>query len=397
MTVLSITLGISLLVSLLLVFTQRWHGRFSLDHTVGVQKHHTQPTPRIGGVAIVASMVVAWSLSGPGVQALLGPMLLAGVPAFGAGLLEDITKKVGVAARLLATMVSGAAACWLTGLAVNRVDIWLLDDLLAYAPVAVIFTAFAVAGVANAINIIDGFNGLSTGTVLIILAALGAIAGLEGDTALAGTCALLGAAVAGFWVINFPMGKLFLGDGGAYFVGFALAWLSVLLPVRNAAVSPWVVLLACAYPIIEVLYSVWRRRRHRQPAGAPDSLHLHSLVKTQVILPRLRHWPARMRNAAVSPLVWLYAALPATLAVWLAEAPVPALAAALVACVLVYHAIYQRLLRRALQHHAHESTIVTEALSTLPGELGEAPAASPLPHAHPHPLPTQPAGPSHCF
>jgi UDP-N-acetylmuramyl pentapeptide phosphotransferase/UDP-N-acetylglucosamine-1-phosphate transferase len=340
-----------------------------MDHTAGVQKFHTKPTPRIGGVAIVAGMVAAWSQAAPDVQALLGPLLLASVPAFAAGLLEDVTKKVGVAARLLATMVSGALACWLTGIALNRVDIWLVDDLLAYAPAAVLFTAFAVAGVANAINIIDGFNGLSTGSVLIILVALGSIAGVEGDAALAATCALLGAAVAGFWLVNFPLGKLFLGDGGAYFVGFALAWLSVLLLMRNTAVSPWVVLLACAYPVTEVLYSVWRRRRHKQPTGAPDSLHLHSLVKTQVIVPRFGHWPARMRNAAVSPVVWLYAALPATLAVWLAEAAVPVVAGALAACVLVYHFIYQRLLLRAVQDKPAKSDLAAQALGEIPGEL----------------------------
>jgi UDP-N-acetylmuramyl pentapeptide phosphotransferase/UDP-N-acetylglucosamine-1-phosphate transferase len=369
MTVLLITLGVSLLASLLLVFTKHWHGRFSMDHTAGVQKFHTKPTPRIGGVAIVAGVVAGWSQAPEATTALLGPLLLASVPAFAAGLLEDVTKKVGVAARLLATMVSGALACWLTGIALNRVDIWLVDDLLAYAPAAVLFTAFAVAGVANAINIIDGFNGLSTGSVLIILVALGSIAGVEGDAALAATCALLGAAVAGFWLVNFPLGKLFLGDGGAYFVGFALAWLSVLLLMRNTAVSPWVVLLACAYPVTEVLYSVWRRRRHKQPTGAPDSLHLHSLVKTQLIVPRFGHWPARMRNAAVSPVVWLYAALPATLAVWLAEAAVPVVAGALAACVLVYHFIYQRLLQRAKRNQRREIGIVAEALSTQTSKL----------------------------
>ncbi len=355
MTALLLTAGVSLIVSLLLVCTQGWHGRYSMDGTAGVQKSHTVPTPRIGGVAIVAGMAAAWAWAAADVQALLAPLLLASVPAFAAGLLEDITKKVGVTARLLATMVSGLVACWLTGIALNRVDVWLADDLLAYAPAAMLFTAFAVAGVANAINIIDGFNGLSSGTVLIILLALGSIAGLEGDAALATACALLGAAVLGFWLVNFPLGKIFLGDGGAYFVGFALAWLCVLLLMRNPAVSPWVVLLACAYPVTEVLYSVWRRRRQKQPSGMADSLHLHSLLKSQVILPRLPHWPARIRNAAVSPLVWIYAALPATLAVWLAEATVLATASAVVVCVLVYHFIYRRLLRMHARLSARHS------------------------------------------
>lgn len=350
MSALLLTLGVSLMVSLMLVFTKHWHGHLSMDHTTGVQKFHTKPTPRVGGVAIVAGMVAAWSQAAPDVRALLGPLLLASVPAFGSGLLEDVTKKVGVAARLLATMVSGALAWWITGIALDRVDIWLVDDLLVYAPVAIVFTAFAVAGVANAINIIDGFNGLSSGSALIILVALGSIAGLQGDTALASACALLGAAVAGFWLVNFPLGKLFLGDGGAYFVGFALAWLSVLLLMRHPSVSPWVVLLACAYPVTEVLYSVWRRRRQRQPTGAPDSLHMHSLIKTQVIMRWLPHWKPRMRNAAVSPLMWMYAALPAGLAVALEDAPAWAAIAALAVCVFWYHFSYQFLSRSAQLH-----------------------------------------------
>ncbi|MBD3894141.1 glycosyltransferase [Hydrogenophaga sp.] len=363
---------VSLGVSLLLVFTKHWHGHFSMDHTAGVQKFHTKPTPRIGGVGVAAGLVAAWALASADVQTLLQPLLLASVPAFAAGLLEDITKKVGVSARLLATMVSGALACWLTGVALNRVDVPLLDDLLAWGPAAVLFTAFAVAGVANAVNIIDGFNGLSSGTVLVILAALGSLAGLQGDTPLALVCAVLGAAVLGFWLVNFPLGKIFLGDGGAYLVGFALAWLAVLLVMRHPGVSPWLVLLACAYPVTEVLYSVWRRLRQRLPTGAPDNLHLHSLIKTQVIMRWLAHWNPRLRNAAVSPLLWLYAALPAGLAVALEGAPVWAAIAALLVCVHWYHLIYQLLARRAQLH-------------PLPDGAPSPPQARPRPQPKPRP------------
>ena len=61
------------------MLTQRWHGRFSLDGAVGVQKMHTQPTPRIGGVAIVLGLLAVYHHASIDVQALLGPMLLAGI------------------------------------------------------------------------------------------------------------------------------------------------------------------------------------------------------------------------------------------------------------------------------------------------------------------------------
>lgn len=345
MSHLLIVASVSLAVCLMLMVTKSWHGHFSMDHTEGVQKFHTIPTPRIGGVAIFVGMLVGWYLAPAEQRSLLTPLMLASVPAFAFGLLEDVTKRVGVTARLLATMTSGGLACLISGIAISRADVPGLDQLLIFWPVAVLFTAFAVGGIANAINIIDGFNGLSSGTVMIILASLATIAHANGDTALTGVCMLLSAAVFGFWLVNFPLGKLFLGDGGAYFTGFAIAWIEVLLVVRNPGVSPWVMLLATAYPVIEVMYSVWRRYRYKQPAGAPDNLHLHSIIKTQLIRPALAKWPPNLMNAAVSPLLWLYAALPAWLAISLSGQTVWILAAATLLCVLVYHFLYVLLSR----------------------------------------------------
>lgn len=340
-------LAVSFAVSLLLVLTKHWHGRFTFDHTHGVQKFHTKPTPRIGGVGVAAGLVTVSAMALEDVNALLNPLLLAAIPAFAAGLWEDLTKRIGVVTRLTATMLSGTLAWWLTDIALDHVHIPLVDDLLALTPAAVLFTAFAVAGVANAVNIIDGFNGLASGTVLVLLASLASMAHAQGDLPLTLAFVSLGAAVLGFWLVNFPLGKIFLGDGGAYLVGFALAWLCVLLMMRHPNVSPWVVLLACAYPVTEVLYSMWRRHRLRQPAGAPDNLHLHSLVKTQIILRHIPHWPPRLRNAAVSPLMWVGASLPAGVAVLLVNAPVWVPAAALGGCVLIYHAVYRWLARMA--------------------------------------------------
>jgi UDP-N-acetylmuramyl pentapeptide phosphotransferase/UDP-N-acetylglucosamine-1-phosphate transferase len=376
-----IVLAVSFFTSLVLVFTKHWHGHFSMDHTHGVQKFHTKPTPRIGGVGIAVGLVTALALAPHETSELLGPLLIAGIPAFVAGLLEDVTKKVGVVPRLLATMLSGAIACSITGIALNRVGIPLINDWLVYGPLAVAFTAFAAAGVANAINIIDGFNGLSSGTSLIVLLALGTMAGTQGDTALALTCAFVAMPILGFWVVNFPLGKLFLGDGGAYLVGFALAWLSVLLLMRNPSVSPWAALLACGYPVIEVLYSVWRRWRDKVPAGAPDSLHLHSLVKMQVVMRFAPHWNPRLRNAAVSPVMWTFAALPAVLAVVLEGSSRLVLATAFVACGVLYHLVYRHLAIRAQRFPIPDSDLaklnmqVENASSAVNPKTPESPAA----------------------
>jgi len=118
----------------------------------------------------------------------------------------------------------------------------------------------------------------------------------------------------------------------------------VLLPMRNPAVSPWASLLVCAYPIVEVMYSIVRRLHSRHSAGEPDRRHLHSLVATQVIPKLLPSLHPALQNSSVSVIMWLCAAVPALAAIafhhstgWLV------LCAA--AVVVTYHLIYRRVAR----------------------------------------------------
>jgi len=353
MTATWIALLTSLLVAALLVATQRWHGRFTHDHTRGVQKFHVHPTPRIGGVAILAGLVVGTALLDTASAQVLQPTLLAGLVALGIGLVEDVTRKVGVRQRLLATMASGVLAWWLTGISLGRLDVIGLDVALTWLPLSVAITAVAVGGVANAVNIIDGFNGLASGAVMIALLALAAMARLSGDTALAGACLLIAAATLGFFALNFPFGKLFLGDGGAYLLGFLLAWMAILLVDRNPAVSPWAPLLACSYPIMETLYSVTRRTLRRENPGQPDRNHLHSLIGVRLIRPHTGHWPIHWRNAIVAPFGWLIAASTGGLAIVFMHST-GALIVVWLGCSLAYMAWHRGLARSCKEVHASE-------------------------------------------
>jgi UDP-N-acetylmuramyl pentapeptide phosphotransferase/UDP-N-acetylglucosamine-1-phosphate transferase len=331
--------AVSLACSLLLVLTTRWHGRYSLDATHGVQKFHITPTPRIGGAAIMLGLWLSLGVLNDEQQDLLLPVLVSAMPAFVFGLAEDLTRNVSVRARLLATMASGVC-CWgLTGVTLLHVGVAPLDMMLTWLPASVLFTAVAVGGVANAVNIIDGFNGLASGAVLIGMAALGVIAQDAGDAALAQLCFVVCAVTAGFFVVNFPFGKLFLGDGGAYLLGFLLAWLSVMLVYRNPLVSPWAPLLACGYPIFETVFTIVRRLWCRRHPGHPDSWHLHSLVKTAIAARYFRALPAPLRNACVSPFSWAVALVPAMMAVRFAAVP-EALLQGVLASFLLYLSVY---------------------------------------------------------
>ena len=326
-----------------IVLTRHWHGKHTMDGLSGIQKVHENPTPRIGGIAVALGLVIGWWFAPEGVRALLGPMLIASLPAFISGIVEDVSKRGAVTERLMATIASGLLAWWLTGLSITRIDIWGVDTLLRYAPISIIFTAFALGGVANAVNIIDGFNGLASGAVLLSLATLGVIAFKAGDADSAKVCFVLGGAIAGFMLVNYPYGKIFLGDGGAYLLGFLLGWMAVLITARNPNVSPWAPLLACSYPILEVLFSMLRRRARTHHIGKPDRLHFHSLLWSRVTRKLFSAYSPILQNALVMPIALLYAAIPCLLAIYFRRNTV-ALIIGFIFCAIIYLIIYLRLI-----------------------------------------------------
>ncbi|MEQ1804163.1 MAG: glycosyltransferase, partial [Burkholderiaceae bacterium] len=195
----------------------------------------------MGGIGIFAAVVITgcylqWQ--SPETAGPLWQLVAAGLPAFLAGMLEDLTQTMSPRRRLFATALSATLAIWLLDAVIRRTDIPGVDTLIVMLPFAVALTIFAVTGVANSVNIIDGFNGLASMCVLIMLLALAYVAGKAGDIVMQSIALAVVGAVMGFFVWNFPAGLIFMGDGGAYFLGFLLAEVSILLVNRNAGVSP---------------------------------------------------------------------------------------------------------------------------------------------------------------
>lgn len=268
---------------LLIILTQRWHGRLSLDHDLnGIQKIHEIPVPRIGGVGVIAGLTLAGLFSyafGGETYETAGILLLCGLPVFSAGLIEDFTKSVGVSTRLIASFISAALAYWILDAELIRLDTPGLDNLIKFSFISFFFTCFAVGGLTNAINIIDGLNGLASGSVTLMLGGLAVLAWLNGDTLILNMCLWGIAAAIGFLLLNYPFGRIFLGDGGAYLVGFWAAECGILLLKRNPTISTWAVLLACIYPVWETIYTIYRRKVvAKVNSGSPDTTHLHHIA-----------------------------------------------------------------------------------------------------------------------
>ena len=284
----------------------RFH-RVGLDHTdSGPQKVHALSVPRIGGLAVLAGILLGalWLRTGPHASLILLLVLVA-APAFFGGLYEDLTKRFPAGARLVTAFCAAAAGFFLLDARITDLDLWGTDWLLGFAAVSFAFTVFAVGGFSHALNIVDGFNGLSAIAALMKLAALATVATAVSDSTIAQACVLIGASILGFLLWNYPRGTIFLGDGGAYLLGFLIAELAVLLVHRNSQVSPWFALLLLFYPVWETLFSSYRRRvlRGRSPGDA-DGLHLHTLVYRRLVRWKIgsrdvRH--RRWRNALTTP------------------------------------------------------------------------------------------------
>ena len=298
--------------------------RLGADESHGAQKIHDHWVPRLGGLpiavaAFVGTMCWAW-YTHPAFTLLATSLIVCALPIFCAGLLEDLTRRVSPGLRLWVAFFSAALAFWLLDARMLRTDIPLLDLLLnRYTLLSLLVTMVAVGGVAHATNIIDGCNGLAGGVCVIALSAIGAIAAQAGDAFVGSTAAIVAGAVLGFLGWNFPKGRIFLGDAGAYMLGCLMAILALMLVVRNPEVSPWSLLLVLIYPVWETLFSMFRRGRHKLSSiSQPDALHLHQLLMRRVVRryganPKGRH--KMKRNAGTSPYLWLLSGLSAIPAV----------------------------------------------------------------------------------
>lgn len=301
----------SAFATLLLIRYKFLHEKFSSDSDLeGVQKFHTLPTPRIGGISIALGLLAAflfrlWQDPNSGIH--LGSLILCALPALVVGLAEDLTKKVGAMPRLVATFISAALACFFLNIGILGIGITWIDPIFTIPTISILFTCITVAGLANSYNIIDGFNGLASMIAIITLCAIGYVAFRVNDSVTILLSLVMIGSIAGFFIWNYPQGLIFLGDGGAYFIGFWVGMLSIMLVSRNPEVSPWFACLVNIYPIFETIFSIWRKKMIKKISpGVPDGVHLHMLVYGRIARWLRADDPNKgfLSNARTSPYLW---------------------------------------------------------------------------------------------
>jgi len=298
-------------------------GARTIGHDVpeGGRKLHDIPTSRLGGLIVVVGCLVVVAVAQHTAAASLSaalPLALAALPVALMGLWEDLTGSVRPRYRMAAAVLSAALASYYAGGIVPRLDLPLFDGFLKHVWIVLPLTWFMVAGACNAFNLIDGANGLASGTALIMFGGLASAAAWSNDPATLAEVLTVMGALAGFMLWNYPRGRVFLGDAGAYFIGFMYAELAIRLIARNDEISAWYVIVLAGFPIVDTLVAMYRRGVVRHlPLMAPDALHLHSLIFRRVAMPLERRETEinlQRGNARVAPRLWIHSALCFTLA-----------------------------------------------------------------------------------
>ncbi|HTI17755.1 MAG TPA: glycosyltransferase [Trinickia sp.] len=315
---------ICFLITFLIVRYARLAGSAALDNDLtGVQKMHATAVPRVGGIALASAVALTLAIGGwfgtnPRTESF--QLLLCAMPAVLSGVTEDLTKQVSPATRLLCAIASATAGVFILHSVIGRVDLPLIDSVLVrFWPVALGLTLLTVAGLTNAMNIIDGLNGLAGGVAVLVFSSIALVAHQVDDWLVLSVALTMIGTIMGFLIWNYPIASIFLGDGGAYFTGFMMAELVVLLTARHANISAWYAAVVTIYPAFETMFSIYRRRIVRGcAAGKPDGIHLHTLIFRRLMrnggYPETSRQRTR-RNARTSPYLWaisLISIVPAT-------------------------------------------------------------------------------------
>ena len=259
-------------VLLLTPFVKRLAFRVGAIDEPNGRKVHTSPIPRLGGLGIFLGFTVAVLLTQP-VDGQVAGLLIGGTIVVLGGIVDDTR---GLSPRVkLVVQLAGAIVVVLFGTRVEAISQPFVGVLpLGYLAVPV--TVLWIIGVTNAINLIDGLDGLAAGTAIIAAITMAVVAGLEGRMLNAGFALILAAAVLGFLPYNFSPAKIFMGDTGSMFLGFTLATLAVQGLTKGATfISIVIPVVILGIPIFDTLFAIVRRCKNHRPIFEADKGHLH--------------------------------------------------------------------------------------------------------------------------
>jgi len=271
---------LALITTPIVIRVARW---LNIVDSPGIRKVHSEPIPRIGGVAIFVSMMgliipvlFLRNVIGDSFRSVL-PKIVALLSAAGfvflIGLADDI-KGLRVRVKLLAQFVAAVTVCC----AGIRIDAIVLTDSLVvnFGWFSWPLTIFWIVGISNAVNLIDGLDGLAAGICAVTCGVIVILSLYFGSPVMTIIMLSLMGALSGFLFFNSNPAKIFMGDSGSLFLGFIIASASILCAAKaETLVGLALPVLALGIPIFDTLLSMLRRFLERRSLFSPDRGHFH--------------------------------------------------------------------------------------------------------------------------
>lgn len=277
-----LTLVVGVLTILLLLRFWKWNR--GADAGDGIRKMQAEPVLRVGGIALYFVFVLAVFFAGQvreeGSAALLGmPFLLLGTAMFFLGLYDDLFGSSALV-RLLVQIAVGVTA-YLYGMRIDTISYPVRGGGFETGGFSLILTVIWFVSIPNLINLVDGMDGLAGGIAMFLCITLGTMGILSGDQELLVLNVALVGGVIAFLAFNLPPAKIYMGDGGAYLLGFVIAGSSLLTSNKGSVFgSLLVVMIVLGFPILDTALAMIRRALSGLPLMKGDALHLHHRLLT---------------------------------------------------------------------------------------------------------------------
>jgi len=248
-----------------------------LKEYYNIQRVHKSEVSRLGGLLLYLFFWIIYFFEFFNNQLLLN-ILLSSIPFIIIGIIEDIFHCTSPNSRLFNMLIGCLIFFYINPLDFPIIDFPYLGQVISYYPIGIIFFTFSIIVVMNGMNLIDGMNGLFCLSALTILIALSFLATYLNDYEIVKLCIVFSLPLLCFLIFNFPFGKIFIGDLGAYFYGFCLSIVTIKLFGKHNELLTWIALILLIYPSFELLFSFIRKFKSRISPLSPDNLHLHSLL-----------------------------------------------------------------------------------------------------------------------
>ena len=326
---LSVFIAISFSVVLNVAIIHFWNYErlihLGLERYKAKQRIHTKETPRMGGFIMLISLwLYAIFSSETETSKIIYLILVSFIPAFLITLKEDIFHNVGPLIRLFGLLASSLLFAFCYHGTWPTIEIPYLSIILNHWLIALIFYPLAITAISNGMNLIDGVNGLCASAALAIMGCLLFLAHQTNDTLLLLVIFSLISVTVTFLIFNYPSGRIFLGDLGAYFLGFSLAILTILFFVRHPELPTINAILILIYPATELVFSLSRRLLAKRSPYHADTEHLH--MKLFLVFRPNSNFK-KIANALVMPVMFFLWAFPLITLPWVFQKPFFILAA----------------------------------------------------------------------